>query len=58
MSSFELGLLSVAALLILIYAGMYIPVAITLVSFVSVWASQSGCSGSLRRTPCRTTPSG
>jgi C4-dicarboxylate transporter DctM subunit len=37
MSSFELGLLSVAALLILIYAGMYIPVAITLVSFVSVW---------------------
>ena len=37
MSSFELGLLSVAAMLILIYAGMYVPVAITLVSFVSVW---------------------
>jgi tripartite ATP-independent transporter DctM subunit len=36
-SGFEVGLLSVAALLIFIYAGMYVPVAIMLVSFVSVW---------------------
>ena len=37
MTGFEIGLLSVLAILILIYAGMYVPVALGLVSFVSVW---------------------
>jgi len=33
----EVGLLSVLAILILIYAGLYVPVALGLVSFVAVW---------------------
>jgi len=33
----EVGLVSVIAILILIYAGMYVPVALGLVSFVTVW---------------------
>jgi tripartite ATP-independent transporter DctM subunit len=33
----EVGLISVIAILVLIYAGMYVPVALGLVSFVSVW---------------------
>ena len=37
MTGFEIGLFSVLAILILIYAGLYIPVALGLVSFVSVW---------------------
>ena len=37
MTGTEVGLLSVVAILILIYAGMYVPVALGLVSFVSVW---------------------
>ena len=37
MTGFEIGLLSVLAILVLIYAGLYIPVALGLVSFVSVW---------------------
>ena len=37
MTGMEIGLLSVAVILILIYAGMYVPVALGLVSFVSVW---------------------
>jgi len=37
MSGIEVGLFSVLAILILIWAGMYVPVALGLVSFVSVW---------------------
>ena len=37
MTGIEVGLLSIVAILILIYAGMYVPVALGLVSFVSVW---------------------
>lgn len=37
MSGIDVGLISVTAILILIYAGMYVPVALGLVSFVSVW---------------------
>lgn len=37
MSGIEIGLISVVIILVLIYAGMYVPVALGLVSFVSVW---------------------
>ena len=37
MTGLEIGLLSVIVILVLIYAGMYVPVALGLVSFVSVW---------------------
>ena len=37
MTGIEIGLLSVVAILILIYAGMYVPVALGMVSFISVW---------------------
>ena len=37
MSGVEIGLFSVLAILVLIYAGLYVPVALGLVSFVSVW---------------------
>jgi C4-dicarboxylate transporter DctM subunit len=37
MTGIEVGLVSVIAILILIYAGMYVPVALGLVSFVTVW---------------------
>lgn len=37
MTGIEVGLISVIAILILIYAGMYVPVALGLVSFVAVW---------------------
>ncbi len=37
MTGFEIGLLSVLAILVLIYSGMYVPVALGLVSFISVW---------------------
>ncbi len=37
MSGIEIGLISLAAMVILIYAGMYVPVVLALVSFVSVW---------------------
>jgi C4-dicarboxylate transporter DctM subunit len=37
MSGIEIGLVSVIAILVLIYAGLYVPVALGLVSFVAVW---------------------
>ena len=37
MTGIEVGLLSIVAILVLIYAGMYVPVALGLVSFVAVW---------------------
>jgi len=37
MSPFELGLVSVGAIILLIYLGVYIPVALGMVSFVSIW---------------------
>ena len=37
MTGLEIGLLSVVVILVLIYSGMYVPVALGLVSFVSVW---------------------
>ena len=37
MTGMEIGLLSVLLILILIYSGMYVPVALGLVSFLSVW---------------------
>lgn len=37
MSGIEIGLVSVIAIVVLIYAGLYVPVALGLVSFVAVW---------------------
>ena len=37
MTGMEVGLISVIAILVLIYSGMYVPVALGLVSFLSVW---------------------
>lgn len=37
MSGIEIGLVSVVAIVVLIYAGLYVPVALGLVSFVAVW---------------------
>lgn len=37
MTGIEVGLISVVAILVLIYAGLYVPVALGLVSFVAVW---------------------
>ena len=37
MTGFEVGLISVIAILVLIYAGMYVPIALGLVSFTAVW---------------------
>ncbi|WP_425046051.1 TRAP transporter large permease [Primorskyibacter sp. S87] len=37
MTPIEIGLISVVAIVILIYAGLYIPVALGVVSFVSIW---------------------
>ena len=42
MTGIEVGLLSIIAILILIYAGMYVPVALGLTSFVSVWYLRGG----------------
>jgi len=36
-SPLEIGLLSVVAIVVLIYLGMYIPIALGVVSFVSIW---------------------
>ncbi len=38
MSSIEIGTISILSILALIYAGMYVPVVLALVSFVGVWA--------------------
>jgi C4-dicarboxylate transporter DctM subunit len=38
MSSIEIGVISILAILVLIYGGMYVPVVLALVSFVGVWA--------------------
>lgn len=37
MSPLEIGMASVAAIVVLIYLGMYIPIALGVVSFVSIW---------------------
>ena len=37
MSGLEVGIVSVVLMLILIYAGMYVPVVLALVSFLGVW---------------------
>lgn len=37
MTGIEIGLISVVAILLLIYSGLYVPVALALVSFVAVW---------------------
>jgi len=37
MSPVEIGLLSVVAIVVLIYMGLYIPIALGVVSFVSIW---------------------
>jgi len=37
MSPIEIGLVSVAAIIVLIYLGVYIPIALGVVSFVSIW---------------------
>ena len=38
MTSVEIGIYSILAILVLIYSGMYVPVVLGLVSFVGVWA--------------------
>ena len=42
MTGIEVGLLSIVAILVLIYAGMYVPVALGLVSFSAVWYLRGG----------------
>jgi len=42
MTGIEVGLLSIIAILVLIYAGMYVPVALGLVSFSAVWFLRGG----------------
>ena len=37
MSPIEIGLLSVVAIVVLIYLGLYIPIALGVVSFISIW---------------------
>lgn len=37
MSPFEVGLISVVAMVALIYMGMYIPIALGVVSFLTIW---------------------
>lgn len=37
MSGFEIGLISIIAMLLLIYIGMHVPVVLALISFVGVW---------------------
>lgn len=37
MTPFEIGLISVVAIVVLIYFGVYIPIALGLVSFVTIW---------------------
>jgi len=37
MSPVEIGLFSVVAIVIMIYLGVYIPIALGVVSFVSIW---------------------
>ena len=37
MSGFELGLISIVFILVLVYLGMYVPVVLTLTSFVGAW---------------------
>ncbi len=37
MSPFEIGIISVSAIVLLIYLGVYIPIALGMVSFVSIW---------------------
>ncbi len=37
MTPFEIGLVSVVAIVLLIYLGLYIPIALGVVSFVSIW---------------------
>lgn len=38
MTSVEIGIISILAILVLIYGGMYVPVVLALVSFIGVWA--------------------
>ena len=42
MTGIEVGLLSIVAILILIYSGMYVPIALGLTSFVAVWFLRGG----------------
>ncbi len=37
MSGLEIGLISIAAMLVLIYIGMHVPIVLALISFVGVW---------------------
>ncbi|WP_417586877.1 TRAP transporter large permease [Pararhodobacter oceanensis] len=37
MSPFEIGLISVVAMVVMIYLGVYIPIALGMVSFVTIW---------------------
>lgn len=38
MSSFEIGLATLAAMMVLVYAGLWVPIALMLCSYVGVWA--------------------
>ena len=42
MTGIEIGLISIVAILVLIYLGMYVPVALGLVSLLSVWYLRGG----------------
>lgn len=47
MEGFEIGLVSVAAILVLIYLGMHVAVVLTLVSFLGVWALKGNATAAM-----------
>ena len=46
MTPIEIGLISVIAIVFLIYSGVYIPVALGVVSFISIWLMRDRSSDS------------
>jgi tripartite ATP-independent transporter DctM subunit len=50
MTTIELGIYSISALIVLIYAGLYVPIAILLVSFASLWLLRGDLGLSMRIT--------
>ena len=60
MTPFEIGIGSVILIVVMIYAGLYIPVALGLVSFLGVWIIRDDIEIAInmlalrRPIPCRT----
>ena len=41
MTNLDIGLISLVAMVVLIYGGLYVPIALAVTSFVGVWAINS-----------------